>query len=103
MVFIVPTANYATHPSRFLLGIETIAHVRENGRITLMFCAFEGAARIVRLFGVGTVHEFGTPEYAQRILPASRLSGSRAVVVVDVHKASTVRRSPPYRTPTQQA
>ena len=28
-------------------GIETVAHVRENGRITLMFCAFDGPARIV--------------------------------------------------------
>lgn len=34
-------------------GVETIAHVRENGRITLMFCAFEGAASILRLYGRG--------------------------------------------------
>ncbi len=34
-------------------GAETIAHVRENGRITVMFCAFEGPARIVRLYGRG--------------------------------------------------
>src|ERR1700710_1005129 len=36
-------------------GIETVAHVRENERITLMFCAFDGPARIVRLSGRGTV------------------------------------------------
>ncbi len=36
-------------------GIETIAHLRENGRLVLMFCAFEGAAKIVRLHGRGTV------------------------------------------------
>ena len=35
-------------------GAETIAHLRENGRIVIMFCAFEGAARIVRLHGRGT-------------------------------------------------
>jgi hypothetical protein len=34
-------------------GIETIAHLRENGRIVIMFCAFEGAPKIVRLHGVG--------------------------------------------------
>ncbi|HSF86839.1 MAG TPA: pyridoxamine 5'-phosphate oxidase family protein [Acidimicrobiia bacterium] len=34
-------------------GAETIAHVRENGRITLMFCAFDGPARIVRFYGRG--------------------------------------------------
>jgi hypothetical protein len=34
-------------------GVETIANVRENGRITLMFCAFEGPPRIARIFGKG--------------------------------------------------
>lgn len=36
-------------------GIETQAHVQENGRITIMFCAFEGPANILRLFGTGEV------------------------------------------------
>ncbi len=34
-------------------GVETIAHLRENGRITLMFCAFEGPPKIFRLYGRG--------------------------------------------------
>ena len=34
-------------------GIETIAHLRENGRVVVMFCAFEGAPKIVRLHGAG--------------------------------------------------
>ena len=34
-----------------------------------MFCAFEGAARILRLFGTGEVYEFGTPEYFELIPP----------------------------------
>ena len=38
-------------------GIETIAHLRDNGRITLMACAFAGAPRISRIYGAGTVHE----------------------------------------------
>src|SRR3990172_9779508 len=36
-------------------GAETIAHLRENGRIVIMFCAFEGAPKIVRLHGRGEV------------------------------------------------
>src|SRR6201999_3224532 len=36
-------------------GAETIAHLRENGRIVVMFCAFEGPPRILRLHGTGDV------------------------------------------------
>ena len=36
-------------------GIETVAHLRENGRLTIMFCAFEGRPLIVRLYGTGRV------------------------------------------------
>src|SRR5690348_2903376 len=44
-------------------GIETVAHIRQNGRITLMFCAFEGRPLIVRLNGRGRVVEPGGPEW----------------------------------------
>jgi hypothetical protein len=40
-------------------GAETLAHLRENGRITFMFCAFEGLPRIVRLYGRGEAVEPG--------------------------------------------
>jgi len=40
-------------------GIETAAHLRENGRIVFMFCAFEGPPRILRLHGRGEVVEPG--------------------------------------------
>jgi len=42
-------------------GVETIAHVRENGRLLIMFCAFEGPPQIVRLYGQG---EAITPDHA---------------------------------------
>ena len=42
-------------------GVETIAHLRDNGRITLMFCAFEGPPKIVRLQGRGEVVRRATP------------------------------------------
>jgi len=51
--------------------------------------AFKGAPRIVRLFGKGTVHEFGSPEY-EALLPAeTRSPGSRSAIVVDVHKVGS--------------
>nr|GAT51819.1 pyridoxamine phosphate oxidase [Mycena chlorophos] len=70
-------------------GIETISHLRENGRITVLFNAFEGPPRIARLYGRGTAYEFGTPEYNNYISPESRKPGSRAVIVVDVFKVGT--------------
>jgi hypothetical protein len=44
-------------------GIETHAHLRENGRICLMFCAFDGEPLIVRLYGRGSAHAYGTPRF----------------------------------------
>jgi hypothetical protein len=44
-------------------GAETIAHLRDNGRITFMFCSFEGPARIVRLYGRGEIHLAGEPGF----------------------------------------
>ncbi|KAI9065256.1 hypothetical protein FKP32DRAFT_1568240 [Trametes sanguinea] len=70
-------------------GAETIAHIRENGRITLCFNAFEGPPRICRVFGRGTVYEFGTPEYDELIPMEERRPGSRAATVIDVHKVGT--------------
>ncbi|KAG8731086.1 hypothetical protein FRC11_005192, partial [Ceratobasidium sp. 423] len=70
-------------------GVETASHLRENGRITVLFNAFEGPARICRLFGTGKVYELGSPRYNELIPPEERLSGSRAAVVVDVHKVGT--------------
>src|ERR671939_193862 len=44
-------------------GIETVAHLRENGRIVLMFCAFEGPPRILRLHGRGEVVSPAHPDW----------------------------------------
>ena len=48
-------------------GIETVAHLRQNGRITIMFCAFEGKPLIVRIHGQGRVIEPGDPEWDELI------------------------------------
>ncbi|KAJ7708321.1 hypothetical protein B0H17DRAFT_1032199 [Mycena rosella] len=70
-------------------GVETISHLRENGRITVLFNAFEGPPRIARLYGRGTVYEYGTPEYNTFVPAESRKPGSRSVILIDVHKVST--------------
>jgi hypothetical protein len=60
-------------------GVETIAHVRENGRITLMWCAFEGAPRIVRIHGRGEIVGLDDPRVAGLF---ADIPGARAVVIV---------------------
>ena len=55
-------------------GAETIAHIRENGRIVVMFCAFQGPPRILRLHGRGEVVLPGEP----RVRRAARKPASRS-------------------------
>lgn len=70
-------------------GIETVAHVRENGRITLMFCAFEGRPQIIRLQGRGTVIPAGAPEAAPFLQRVPHQPGARSVIQVDVTRISS--------------
>ncbi|KAJ7248716.1 hypothetical protein C8J57DRAFT_1139658, partial [Mycena rebaudengoi] len=51
--------------------------------------AFEGPPRIVRLYGRGTVYEFGSPEFNSFIPPQSHKPGTRSVTVVDVYKVGS--------------
>jgi len=70
-------------------GVETIAHLKADGRITLMFCAFEGSARIVRLYGHGTVHEPGDALYDELRPRSPDIPGERAIIMVEVVRVST--------------
>jgi hypothetical protein len=72
-------------------GAETIAHLRENGRITLMFCAFEGPPTIVRLHGRGRAVPVTDPEYQEllRLFPEPPdTHGARSIIDVDVERVS---------------
>ena len=69
-------------------GAETIAHLRDNGRITLMFCAFEGPPNIVRLHGTGRVVTLYDDEFAGLLEHFTETRGARAVIVVDVQRVS---------------
>jgi hypothetical protein len=67
-------------------GIETVAHLRENGRIVIMFCAFEGRPTILRLHGRGVAHLEGTAGF-ERLRPSfPPLEGARAIVEIAVER-----------------
>jgi len=69
-------------------GVETIAHLRENGRICVMFCSFDDRPRIVRLHGTGHVHLPGDPAYDEVVARHPDHPSTRAVVIVDVERVS---------------
>ncbi len=69
-------------------GAETIAHLRENGRVTLMFCAFDGAPRIVRLHGRGACVLPGDPAFAALRARFPDHPGARSIVRVHVERVS---------------
>jgi hypothetical protein len=72
-------------------GAETIAHLRENGRICVMLCAFEGPPRIVRFHGRGEAILLDDERFAAAIEPFEPLgveaqTGVRAVIQVEVDR-----------------
>jgi hypothetical protein len=72
-------------------GAETIAHLRENGRIVVMFCAFEGPPRIVRLHGAGEVVQADDPRFEdlfERCDFDDEVLGQRSIVLVDVKRVA---------------
>lgn len=69
-------------------GAETIAHVRENGRIVLMFCAFSGPPKIVRLHGEARVVAPASPDWASLRGSFPGHLGARAVIDVQVTRIS---------------
>ena len=67
-------------------GIETVAHLQENGRVTLMFCAFDGPPKILRLYGTGRVvrpDDDGFDELLAHFAPRPYV---RSAIVVDVDR-----------------
>ena len=72
-------------------GNETSAHLIEpgNGRITLMWCAFDGSPRILRLYGTGRVILPDTPEWDALIPQFTLMPGARQIVINDVDRVQT--------------
>jgi hypothetical protein len=69
-------------------GIETAAHVQENGRIVIMFCAFSGPPKIVRLHGTGKVIYPGDPQFADLKDAFRDHPGTRAIILVALTRIS---------------
>ena len=70
-------------------GVETVAHLRENGRMVIMFCAFEGPPQIVRLHGTGEPlfpSDAGFPALDALFPPNI---GTRAIVRLKVRRVSS--------------
>jgi hypothetical protein len=70
-------------------GNETSAHLLENGRITFMFCAFDGAPDIIRLYGTGRTVLPGTPEWDELSPLFPVMLSARQIIVADIHRTST--------------
>ena len=70
-------------------GAETVAHLRDNGRITFMFCAFEGKPNVVRLYGSGRHVLPGDSEFEELQSGFTRHSGVRSIVIADIDRTST--------------
>jgi hypothetical protein len=69
-------------------GIETHAHLAQNGRITLMFCAFEGPANILRLYGRGESTAFDDPRFPDLIRLFPDFRRARAVITVHIQRVA---------------
>src|SRR5262245_14866409 len=69
-------------------GAETAAHLRENGRIVVMFCAFAGSPRIVRLHGRGEVFTPDDARFTELAAQFDSHAGIRAIIVVQLSRVS---------------
>lgn len=70
-------------------GNETSAHTLENGRITFMFCAFENAPLILRLYGRGYTVLPGHPEWSELASLFTLYPSTRQIIVADITRVST--------------
>ena len=69
-------------------GVETIAHLKENGRIVIMMCAFEGPPQIIRFHGKGRPCQKGSAEYQELVSQFEEYPGARSIIVIDVDRIS---------------
>jgi hypothetical protein len=70
-------------------GVETIAHLGADGRITLMFCTFDDPPQIIRLHGRGRVHELGADEFEKMLPLFPDLPDGRAIIDVAVERIAS--------------
>lgn len=67
-------------------GAETISHLRENGRMVIMFCAFEGPPMILRLYGKGDVLLPGDPAFSSMASLFPENAGIRSIIRLNIQR-----------------
>ena len=65
-------------------GVETIAHVKQNGRLIVLFCAFEGPPRILRLWGKGEVIGRSDSRWPEMRARFPEMPGERSIIVLHI-------------------
>lgn len=88
--FVVITPHRVAYLDQTGPGLKTIAHLREIGRIVILFFAVAAAPRIVRLHGRGRVVERHDPDFAlfAEYFPTAHDVGVRVIIVIDVERVS---------------
>ncbi|MCJ1266459.1 hypothetical protein MMC22_006344 [Lobaria immixta] len=89
--FSIFDSNHAAYVDATGSGCETISHIYENGRVTIMFCSFLTMPRIMRFFCMGKVIEWDQPEFESLIrkMGKEKIEGARAIILLDVFKVQT--------------
>ncbi|KAG7006486.1 pyridoxamine 5'-phosphate oxidase family protein ustO [Physcia stellaris] len=86
--FTIFDPNHAAYVDATGSGAETISHVYENGRVTIMFCSFAISPRIMRFFCTGKVVEWDEAAFLPLLqrMGKEKIDGARAVILLDVFK-----------------
>ena len=87
--FRVLSPNRVAYMDLISSGNETSAHLLENGRITLMFCAFDQPPLILRIYGRGRIVLADDPEWDVHVVRFDPLPGARQIFVIDVGSVQT--------------
>jgi len=89
--FCILNPNFCAYVDVTGSGNETISHILENGRATVMFCSFEASPRIPRLFCTGKVVEWNDPSFKGWLqkMGKEKIDGARAVILLSVFKVQT--------------
>ncbi len=87
--FKVLSASQVGYMDLISSGNETSAHTLENGRITIMFCSFEGAPNILRLYGKGFTVLPNTPEWDKYAPHFKIYLSTRQLIIADIDLVQT--------------
>ncbi|MCL5973098.1 MAG: pyridoxamine 5'-phosphate oxidase family protein [Ferrimicrobium sp.] len=80
----VPDLHHIAYLDLTGSGSETIAHLRENGRVTLMFCSFSGVPKTLRIYGSGQPLLPGGSRFESLITKFPQRGGARAIILITV-------------------